>query len=85
MINLFGIIAGVFTAAKDYWYINPWGWSLRLIAPIIKTNPNGTLLQETDPLNKPSIVPLGLGLAIFIFIIFYISAPAILSKTRGSD
>lgn len=85
VVNLFGIAAGIFTATGDYWYLNPWGWSLRLITPIIKTNPNGTLLQENDPLNTPSIVYPGVGLAIVIFIILYISVPLILSRTGESD
>lgn len=85
VVNLFGIIAGVFTVVGNHWYVVPWGWSLRLITPIIKTNPNGTLLQENDPLNTPSLVYPGLGLALFIFIILYISVPLILSRTRESD
>lgn len=85
IVNLFGIISGVFTAAGKYWYIIPWGWSLRLITPIIKTNPNGTLLQKNDPLNTPSIVYPGLGLALVVFIVFSICVPPILSRTRESD
>ena len=85
IVNLFGIIAGVFTSVGNHWYISPWGWSLRLITPIIKTNPNGTLLQEKDPLNTPSIVYPGLALALFVFIILFISVPPILSRTRESD
>lgn len=85
IVNLFGIVTGIFTAVGNHWYISPWGWSLRLIAPIIKTNPNGTLLQENDPLNSTSIVYPGLGLALLIFIILYISVPLILSRTRESE
>ncbi|MDR1567764.1 MAG: lantibiotic immunity ABC transporter MutE/EpiE family permease subunit [Streptococcaceae bacterium] len=85
LVNLLGIIAGIFTAGENYWFVIPWGWSLRLITPIIKTKPNGTLLQESDPLNTPSIVYAGLGLAIFCFCILYINVPLILSRTRRSD
>ncbi|MHC5268502.1 lantibiotic immunity ABC transporter MutE/EpiE family permease subunit [Enterococcus sp. LJL98] len=85
IVNLFGIITGVFTSAGNHWYLSPWGWSLRLITPIIKTNPNGTLLQENDPLNTPSIIYPGIGLALFIFIIFYVTVPLILSRNLESD
>ncbi|MGM9903312.1 MAG: lantibiotic immunity ABC transporter MutE/EpiE family permease subunit [Enterococcus sp.] len=85
VVNLFGMMICIFTVAGSYWYISPWGWSLRLITPIIKTNPNGTLLQENDPLNTPSIVYPGLGLALSIFIILFVSVPFILSRTRESD
>lgn len=85
IVNLFGIIVGVFTAVGNHWYMSPWSWSLRLITPIVKTNPNGTILQENDPLNTPSIVYPGIGLAIVIFIILYVSVPIILSRTKESD
>lgn len=82
IINLFGIISGIFTAMGNHWYISPWGWSLRLITPIIKINPNGTLLQQNDPLNSLSIVYPGLGSTFFISIVLYISVPLILSRSR---
>ncbi|WP_423252907.1 lantibiotic immunity ABC transporter MutE/EpiE family permease subunit [Melissococcus plutonius] len=85
IVNLFGIILATFTTTGTYWYIVPWSWSLRLITPIIKTNPNGTLLQENDPLNTPSIIYPGLVLAIVIFIILFISVPLILSRTKEGD
>lgn len=85
VINLFGIIIGIFTTVKDYWYINPWGWSLRLITPVIKTNPNGTLLKEYDPLNTPSIIFPGLCLSVLVFTVLYFSVPIILSKLKGRD
>lgn len=82
MVNLLGMIISTFTAVKDYWYLNPWGWSLRLITPIIKTNPNGTLLQENDPLNTPSIIIPGMVLALLVFTILYISVPRLLSRIK---
>ncbi|WP_416353146.1 hypothetical protein ACNAN0_09360 [Agrilactobacillus fermenti] len=81
--NLIGLVAAAFTIKKAYWYLNPWSWSLRLITPIIKTNPNGTLMQKGDLLDTPTIIPPSLCLATIVFFILYASVPLILSRTRG--
>ncbi len=82
IINSFGMLVSILIATGNYWYLCPWAWSLRMIIPIIKTKPNGLLVEESDPLNSISVLYPGLGLAVLIFIILYISVPLILSRTK---
>lgn len=63
-----GMLAGVFTAAQSYWMVVPWSWATRLMCPIIGIHPNGLILEAADPLRDASVIPIGIGLSLMMFI-----------------
>lgn len=67
-IGFAGMLAGVFAAAKPYWLAIPWSWTTRLMCPIIGVHPNGLLLETADPLRDVSVIPIGIGLSLIVFI-----------------
>lgn len=71
-MGFIGLIVGVIAAPKSYWMYIPWSWPTRLMAPIIGVHPNGIPLKASDPLRDPSVVPIGIALAIAALIIFTI-------------
>lgn len=79
-IGFLGLIAGVAAAAKSYWVYVPWSWATRLMCPIIGVHPNGTLLDASDPLKDSSVIPIGIILAIIVFIVSTILTAAWFSK-----
>jgi ABC-2 type transport system permease protein len=79
-IGFIGLIAGVAAAAKSYWVYVPWSWATRLMCPIIAVHPNGTLLDVSDPLKDSSVIPIGIILAIIVFIVSTILTAVWFSK-----
>jgi ABC-2 type transport system permease protein len=69
-VGFAGFIAGVLTAPKPYWMFVPWSWPTRLMSPMIGVHPNGVLLEISDPLRDPSVIPTGIILSIVALIIF---------------
>ncbi len=67
-IGFAGMLAGVFAAAKSYWIALPWSWATRLMSPIIGVHPNGLLLEIDDPLRDASVLPIGIGLSLVVFV-----------------
>ncbi|TDT63303.1 lantibiotic immunity ABC transporter MutE/EpiE family permease subunit [Fonticella tunisiensis] len=67
-----GLIAGVIAAPKSYWIYVPWSWPTRLMCPVIGVHPNGVPLEASDSLMNPSVIPVGIVLAIAALIIFTI-------------
>lgn len=63
-----GMATGVFAAPRSYWLAVPWSWTIRLMCPIIGVHPNGLLLEATDPLRDASVIPIGIGLSLIVFI-----------------
>lgn len=64
-----GMIAGIMAASQSYWFVIPWSWATRLMCPIIGVHPNGTVLRDGDPLLDPSVIPVGIGISVILFII----------------
>lgn len=62
-----GMMTGVLAAQKPFWPAVSWSWPTRLMCPIIGVHPNGTLLEATDPLRDPSVIPVGIGLSLTAF------------------
>ncbi|WP_373319400.1 lantibiotic immunity ABC transporter MutE/EpiE family permease subunit [Staphylococcus americanisciuri] len=85
IFNVIGMCVSMFTVSNSYWYFIPWSWSLRIITPIVKTRPNGTLLPENDVLNDTTIILPGCFLAIFAFSILTIAAIMLLKGKRGDQ
>ena len=67
-IGFVGMLAGAFAAATSYWIYVPWSWTTRLMCPIIGVKPNGLLLEATDPLRNGSVIPIGIGLSLVVFV-----------------
>ncbi|MFP4976106.1 lantibiotic immunity ABC transporter MutE/EpiE family permease subunit [Paenibacillus sp. CN-4] len=64
LLGLFGLFAGVLSAANSYWVAVPWSWPTRLMAPMFGVHPNGVPLVEGDPLLSPSVIPVGIAASI---------------------
>lgn len=68
-IGFVGLIVGIAAATQPYWIYVPWSYAIRLMCPIIGVHPNGTLLEAGDPLTSSSVIPIGILLAILVFIV----------------
>lgn len=64
--SLIGILGTIFLSTESSWILWPWSWSIRLMCPIMKTNPNGTLLEIGDPLLDSSVIGIGILTSIII-------------------
>lgn len=58
---------GAGKAPSSLWWLDPWSWPLRLQSPLIHLHPNGILLESNSILLNPSVIPLGIGLSILLF------------------
>ena len=70
ILNFIFLILGIIFSTKDYWFIMPWGFALRLMCPIARIHPNGTFLPYDSPLLDNSVIFIG----IFISAIFCIAS-----------
>ncbi|GAA0068556.1 lantibiotic immunity ABC transporter MutE/EpiE family permease subunit [Clostridium sardiniense] len=64
--SFIGILGTMFLSTESSWILWPWSWSIRLMCPIMKTNPNGTLLEIGDPLLDSSVIGVGILTSIII-------------------
>ncbi|WAW14560.1 lantibiotic immunity ABC transporter MutE/EpiE family permease subunit [Peptostreptococcus equinus] len=69
LINFIVSFPSAIIATKDYWWIFPWGYNLRMIAPILGIHPNGTILVRPNPLYNTNVITIGLILSISIYAI----------------
>lgn len=79
-VGFAGMLVGVFAAAKSYWIYFPWSWVTRLMSPIIGVHPNGVLLEAADPLRDPSVIPVGIGISLIVFVVVTILTAVWFSK-----
>lgn len=74
-VGFMGLILGTVYAPKNLWYLIPWAWPARMIAPIIGVHPNGVLLASTDPLRDTSVILPGLIISLSLFsLLSYLTA-----------
>lgn len=78
VFNFIGIVISIFFDSGSNWFLFPWSYGVRLITPIIKVNPNGTLLEPDSPLNTFKDLPWGIAISVLLFIVLTI----LTSKTR---
>lgn len=72
---ILGIGLGAVTAPEKWWWANPWGWSLRLEASLLKLHPNGIPLVENSPLLDRSVLPIGIILSLMLLgVILYLTS-----------
>lgn len=57
---------GILLSARALWWACPWSWSIRLMSPVVKVHPNGTLLEQGHPLLELQVLPIGIGLSILL-------------------
>ncbi|MCO6540843.1 MAG: lantibiotic immunity ABC transporter MutE/EpiE family permease subunit [Lactobacillus sp.] len=50
-------IVGAVVAVKSYWWLFPWSYNLRMMAPLLGIHPNGTFLNTGDSLLNLIAVP----------------------------
>lgn len=55
-------------AVKTWWYLFPWSYSIRMMAPVLGIHPNGTFLESSSPLLDTSTVYTGSGLGIAVYL-----------------
>ncbi len=56
-------------AVKDYWWAFPWGYNLRMMAPILGIHPNGTFLEGNSYLSDYSVLGIAIVASLLIFIV----------------
>lgn len=59
-----GMVSGIALAAKPFWYLSPWAWSIRMMCPILQLNPNGVMMDASDVLQDSSVLSPGLLLSL---------------------
>jgi len=83
LVQVAGFLLGVLLATKPIWWLYPYSWTMRMITPVLGILPNGTLALSGDPLLNSSSVPLGIALAILLFIILLIATTGWFQKQEA--
>ena len=78
-----GFLLGVLLAAKSIWWICPYSWTMRVMAPVLGILPNGTLAQAGDPLLNPFSIPVSIVLSILLFIILLVATTGWFQKQEA--
>lgn len=84
LTNFVGLLAGVISASKSFWFICPWGYALRLLCPILGIHPNGTFLPLSSHLWNSKVIFLGVTLAIVLFVIGMVTTTVLFDKEEGA-
>ncbi|WMJ15927.1 lantibiotic immunity ABC transporter MutE/EpiE family permease subunit [Geobacillus proteiniphilus] len=69
LVSVIGLALGVVMAAQPYWLFIPWSWGMRMMCPIVGVHPNGVPLEKGNPLLDPSVIPIGLTIALVMFLL----------------
>ncbi len=75
-VNIFSIVMAV----KEFWWINPFSYTSRLMCPILKLLPNGLIAKPESQTFTPELlkswgIPFGIGISIVLFILItYLTA-----------
>ncbi|MDU7707554.1 MAG: lantibiotic immunity ABC transporter MutE/EpiE family permease subunit [Clostridium sp.] len=67
-IGFAGMTAGVLAAPEPFWFTVPWSWAIRLMCPIVGVHPNGSVLENGDPLLDTSVIPIGIVVPFAVFL-----------------
>ena len=60
---------GAGKAASSLWWMNPWTWPLRLQCPLLHLHPNCLPLESNSTLLNSGVIPIGMLLGVFLFLI----------------
>lgn len=69
LVNFVLTMVAAVVAIESYWYLFPWSYSLRMMAPALGIHPNGTFVEEGSYLLNWNAIPIGLGVAIGVFLL----------------
>jgi lantibiotic protection ABC transporter permease subunit, MutE/EpiE family len=75
-VNIFSVIMAV----REFWWVNPFSYTSRLMCPVLKLLPNGLIAKPgsqtfTPELLNAWVIPLGIGISTVLFIIItYLTA-----------
>lgn len=75
-VNIFSVIMAV----KEFWWVNPFSYTSRLMCPILKLLPNGLVAKPGSQTFTPELldawgIPFGVGISIVLFIVItYLTA-----------
>ncbi|MCS4525373.1 lantibiotic immunity ABC transporter MutE/EpiE family permease subunit [Clostridium botulinum] len=64
-----GVIFSISIVSKSLWWLCPYTWTTRLMCPVLGILPNGLFAEPGNPLLNPNAIPIGIGMAISLFII----------------
>ena len=64
----FGLITSIITVGTSYWWLNPYSITARLMCPITKILPNGTMAEANSRLLNSNVILPGLVLSAVLFI-----------------
>ncbi|MFU0825827.1 MULTISPECIES: lantibiotic immunity ABC transporter MutE/EpiE family permease subunit [Clostridium] len=67
-----GIALDIFAATESFWWACPYSWGTRLMCPVLGVLPNGTLALKGDALLNWNVVPVGIILAIVMFLLLLV-------------
>lgn len=79
-VAIMGAFSGMYFAARSFWLFDPWIWGIRVLSPLIGVHPNGTKLMAGDALLNASVVPVGVSLAVGLFVVLTFGSAAIFKK-----
>lgn len=80
-VNFLASLIFVPVTTSALWWLSPWGWSVRIMGPLVGVHPNGTELQEGSPLRDMSSIPIALILSLILFILLtYITGKYFMNK-----
>ncbi|MCQ9210155.1 ABC transporter permease [Granulicatella seriolae] len=77
IMNFVLTLPSAIIAVTDKWPFFPWSYNLRMLAPIVGVNPNGTFLELSSPLWDLTPVYLGLLLSILVYILSLVGLIAV--------
>lgn len=69
IFNFLGNFGLIFMASESFWWLSPWGWSVRMMSPILGIHPNGLSLEKNSPLLNPNVIPIGIVLSTILFVL----------------
>lgn len=64
-----GVIFSISMVSKSLWWLCPYTWTTRLMCPVLGILPNGLFAEPGNPLLNLNAIPIGIGMAISLFII----------------
>lgn len=62
-----GDVLGILFATNSNWWLCPYSWTARIMTPVLRILPNGTLAQSGDPLLNPTVIPIAIALSLLLF------------------
>lgn len=65
---ILGNVAAI-VAVESWWWLFPWSYNLRMMAPALGIHPNGTFLPAEDPLFNKNALIIGVTMALSVYLV----------------